>query len=311
MSLLYFRRSLHARRDWRGGPVKRALTASKYVFRCALHWRHQSAWLRFLHETPRMSAMLPHDSRLHERPLHAYINRLLPLARRYAIIESHYRYLLAHWPAHLIDRVYREGAAPLGRLVLKNDSVAELQLRRPLGRGREGELALYLLDAEGRPLSSVIFTLADEGRTVLIGCLQGAAAGLGREAVREFTKQAHGLRPKNLLLSMLYALAQAIGASQMLGVGNRAHPFSRNKGKIKADYDGFWAECLAQPHPDGFHALPLHEPARDESLVESKHRSAFRKREALRHTACSLLVQAVNGTRQDAANTEYGPSVAA
>lgn len=303
MSLLYIRHSLQARRDWRGGPVKRTFAASKYLFRCVLHWRHQSAWLHFLRETPRMSAMLAHDPRLHERPMHEYINRKLPLARRYEIIESHYRHLFAHWPARMVDRIYLEGETSLGRFTLKNGSFAELQLRRPLGRGREGELALYLLDAEGRPLSSMIFTLADGGRTVLIGCLQGAAAGLGLGAVREFTKQAHGLRPKNLLLSMLYALAQASDASQILGVGNDAHPFSRHKGKIKADYDGFWTECLARPRPDGFHVLPLQEPTRDESLVESKHRSAFRKREILRHAACSLLIRAIRGIADEAANT--------
>lgn len=296
MSLSHVRRSLLHRHHGRGSPLKRGLSALKYVMRCLLHWRLQAAWLGFLYGSARMSAALSHDPRLSERPLHVYISRRLSLARRYAIIESHYRHLHAHWPVALVDRIYGEGEATLGRITLKNGQCATLQLRRPSGRGREGELALYLLDIEGRALSSMVFTLADDGKSILIGCVQGAAAGLGLEAVRDFTRQACGLRPKNLLLSMLYALARHGDNARLFGIGSRAHPFARNKGKIKADYDGFWAECHAMPAADGFHALPSAEPVRDESLVESKHRSAFRKREALRREACQLLVTAVHAT---------------
>jgi len=301
MSFQLFQRSLQDRSDWRGGPAKRGVAASKYIVRSALQAQRHAAWLRFLYETPRMTAIVEGDPRLHERPQHNYINRSLRQARCYAIIESHYRYVLAHWPSTLVDRIYTGSGASLGRLTLKDGSEAELQLRVPLGRSREGELALYLLDAAGRALSSIICTLADEGRSLLIGCLQGAAPGLGRDEVREFTKQAHGLRPKNLLLSMVYALAATVGVTDIRGVSNDAHPFSGEDDKIKADYDSFWVECQGERLPDGFYALPLHEPVRDEAQVESKHRSAFRKREALRHTACALMANALRDTSAPAA----------
>ena len=51
----------------------------------------------------------------------------------------------------------------------------------------------------------------------------------------------------------------------------------------------------AVPLSYGFYALPAQEPLRDEMQVESKHRSAFRKREALRREACELLVNALRG----------------
>lgn len=296
MSFHIFQRSLQDRSDWRGGLGKRVIAGAKYIVRSALQAQQHAAWLRFLYQTPRMTAILQRDPRLHERPQHDYINQSLSHARCYAIIESHYRYLFAHWPTTLVDRIYTGSGASLGRLTLKDGSEAELMLRVPLGRSREGELAMYLLDASGRALSSIICTLADDGRSLLIGCLQGAAPGLGREEVREFTKQAHGMRPKNLLLSMLYALATATRVTEIRGVSNGAHPFSGDDDKIKADYDSFWVECQGERLPDGFYALPLHEPARDEAQVESKHRSAFRKREALRHTACELMANALRDT---------------
>lgn len=292
--MFLFLRSLRDRFDWRGNPAKRLLSALKYLGRSACMARRQKAWLSFLYGSPRLAALVARDPRLHERPHHHYINRRLSLAHRFAIIESHYRYLLARLPTNLFDRIYGDGRASLGRLVLKDASEAELCLSVPTGRGREGELALYLLQANGQPLSSVIFTLTDDGRTLLIGCLQGAATDIGRDAVREFTKQAHGLRPKNLLLSMLYALAATLGVTEMRGISNQAHPFAGERGKIKADYDGFWRECRGELREDGFFGLPPREPSRDELQVESKHRSAFRKREQLRAQACALLIEAID-----------------
>ena len=292
----FFLRSMRGRYDWPRSMFKRALSMTKYLARCAWMPQRQSAWLAFLYGTDRMTAFVARDSRLLERPHHLYINRRLSHARRFDIVESHYRYVLAHLPIDLMDRVLCAGHASLGHLVLKDGSEVELRLSKPTGRGREGELALYLLHADGQALSSMIFTLADDGRTLLIGCLQGAAADLGREAVREFTKQAHGMRPKNLLLSMLYALAERLGTSQVHGISNAAHPFAIHGDKIKADYDSFWQECQGELLRDGFYRLPPRESSRDESQVESKHRSAFRKREALRANACALMVAAVSAT---------------
>jgi uncharacterized protein VirK/YbjX len=284
--------SMRGRRDWRGMVPKRVFSAVKYVWRSIRMNRLQSRWLTFLHESPRMTAIVARDPRLLERPHHHYINRRLPRGRRFEIIESHYRHVLERLPVALVDDIYLTGHASLGQLTLKDGSHAELRLSVPTGRSREGELALYLLLPNGRPLSSMIFTLADDGKSILIGCLQGASSDLGRESIREFTRQAHGLRPKNLLLSMLYALAAVCGTSHVCGVGNDAHPFAGSH-KIKADYDTFWQECGGVLLEDGFYRLPSHEPTRDAGQVESKHRSTFRKREALRQQACELMENAL------------------
>ena len=256
----------------------------------------QAAWLRTVYGSPRLAAIVEHDPRLLERWHHHYINRQFGRARRMAVMDEHFRFVFTHLPAILADDVYLRGNHLVGTLVLKDGSELRIELRRPTGRSREGELALCLANSQDQILSSAIFTVADEGRSLLIGCMQGAAADLGREAVRELTKQCHGLRPKNLLFSLLLAFADAYGIAQVRGVANLAHPFAGEADKIKADYDAFWQDCQAEPLSDGFYALPAREPVRDETQVESKHRSAFRKREVLRHDACVLLVTALRGT---------------
>lgn len=297
----HFMRSLHGRTDWRGAAPKRALYAAKYTLRSLRHRVLHAAWLAFVYDEPRMCTLLAHDPRLLDRPQHGYINLKLDVASGYAIVRDHYTHLLAHFPPALFAQIYLEGRAAVGTLPLKDGGLLSVELRRPTGRGREGELALYLLDAQGLTLSSLIFTLADGGRRLLLGGLQGAAAELGREAVRELTKQCHGLRPKNLLLSILLGYAEHLGSEQLLAVGNAAHPFAGHAGKIKADYDGFWLECGGVAGDDGFYVLPAREPVRDLASVDSKHRSAFRKREALRHEAAALLPQALGLTPPQAA----------
>lgn len=293
MTLRLFLRSLRQRRDWRGSPPKRLAAGLKYIARSARMARRQSAWLAELYGSPRLTAILAHDPRLHERWHHHYINRRMGRAERMAVISGHYRYAFRQLPRAMVDAVYLHGRHVLGALTLKDGSELMLELRRPTGRSREGELALCLANTQGQVLTSAIFSIADDGKTLLIGCLQGAAAELGREAVRELTKQCYGLRPKNLLFSLLLAFGSFTGATRILGVSNLTHPFAGEADKIKADYDSFWEECQGVLQPDGFFALPTVEPERDESLVESKHRSAFRRREMLRREACARLLAAL------------------
>lgn len=296
MSLRLFLRSLRRRHDWRGSPSKRIASGLKYLLRSARMAPRQAAWLRTVYGSPRLAAIVNHDPRLLERWHHHYINRQFGRARRMAVMEEHFRFVFAQLPAGLVDDVYLRGNHLVGTLALKDGSELRIELRRPTGRSREGELALCLANSEEQVLSSAIFTVADDGHSLLIGCMQGAAAELGREAVRELTKQCHGLRPKNLLFSLLLAFAENYGIVQVRGVANLAHPFAGEADKIKADYDSFWQECQGEPLGDGFYALPAREPVRDETQVESKHRSAFRKREALRQQACVLLATALRGT---------------
>jgi uncharacterized protein VirK/YbjX len=112
----------------------------------------------------------------------------------------------------------------------------------------------------------------------------------GRKAVRNFTWQRHGQGSKNLVLSLLRAFARSHGIDCMRGVAYEAHPFAGHAKKIKADYDSFWLECDGVLDHGGFHELPALEPARDEAIVASKRRSAFRQREILRREACTLFL---------------------
>jgi uncharacterized protein len=288
-SLLRFARSLRGRAGWHSTRSHALGAVLTYCGRSMKRWRAHGEWLAFL-ESPAMAGITELDTVLVERYQHRYISKAWSTEQRLQAVRDHYDFALAHFPRQLFHMLYRERQVLAGKLMLRDGGELSLLVKAPIRRGREGELALSLTDETGLQLSYVQLSIINGGRTLVIGCLQGAANNAGRDAVRELTKQCHGLRPKNLLLSMVRSLAQAFGIEEVLGVGNDRHVFAGIKDKVKADYDGFWLDAGGELGDYGFYRLPPRDPVRLETDVESKRRSEFRRREALRHEACELIL---------------------
>ncbi|WP_426661354.1 VirK/YbjX family protein [Rhodanobacter aciditrophus] len=287
-----FLRSLRGRFDWRGDAAKRMLTAAKYIARSLLMFREHADFLSHVESEPALQAFRRRDPRMQERHLHRYLNLGWSRRRRLRAIRQHYRHLLAAMPAALFHAVYAEGGAPLGLLSLKDGSRLILSLQPPIFLGCEGELGIQLGDELGNPLYRIVVTVIDE-RTLAIGCIQGPVGATAREAVRQLTRQLHGLRPKCLMLALACVLARHWGLARVLAVGNAAHPLRNARRRFVADYDAFWQEQQGRDVGGGWYELPLRPQRRTEVEVPSQHRSAFRKREALREEAERLLVEAL------------------
>ena len=285
-------RSLRGRHDWRGDAGKRALTAAKYIARSLLMFRQHADSLSYVEGGPPLQAFRRGDPRMQERPFHRYLNLGWTRQQRLQAIRQHYRHLLSAMPAALFRAIYAEGGAPLGLLVLKDDSRLILSLRPPIFLGCEGELCIQLGDELGNPLYRIVVTVTDE-RTLAIGCIQGPVGAEARDTVRELTRQLHGMRPKCLMLALACALARHWGMARVLAVGNAAHPLRNARRRFVADYDAFWQEQQGREVVGGWYELPVQPERKSEAEVPSQHRSAFRKREALRMEAECLLVEAL------------------
>lgn len=284
-------RSLHGRSDWVGHAGQRAIMAAKYLVRAAsLPLRHQR-YLAFLDSHPLLRACVACDPRLQERHLHRFVHRGWHRATRLRGVQNHYRLLLERWPETLFESVYVHGRATLGELQLKDGSVLKLHLRPPIFMGCEGELSVELGDADDRALYRLVLTVIDE-HTMAIGCIQGPVGEQAREQVRVLTRQMHGMRPKQLLLVLAYALAGQCGVRHIMGVSNEAHPL-HGRSRFMADYDAFWREQGGCASGDGWFVLPPTLHHRSEADVESKHRAAFRRRAELRWQAVRLLNSAL------------------
>lgn len=292
-----FLRSMRNRFDWRGGAGKRALTAAKYVVRSLRMFRQHADYLSYVESEPALRAFRRRDPRMQERHFHRYLNLGWNCRQRLRAIRQHYHHALGVMPAPLFRAIYVEGSAPLGLLTLKDGSRLILSLRPPIFLGCEGELGIQLSDEHCNPLYRIVVTVTDE-RTLAIGCIQGPVGAGAREAVRVLTRNMHGTRPKCLMLALACALARHWGMARVLAVGNAAHPLRNARRRFVADYDAFWQEQQGREAGGGWYELPVLPERKTAAEVPSQHRSAFRKREALRMEAERLLTEAL-GTVQE------------
>ncbi|RUL73082.1 VirK/YbjX family protein [Dyella choica] len=285
--------SLRHRQDWTGPWYKRGVTALKYVARSLCLAAQHQRFLALIAADPVMRAYRRRDPRLLERHMHRYVNAHWHRRDRLSYLLQHYRFAKAHLPSGLYELVYAQGHASLGSLVAKDGSLLTLCLRPPIYKGCEGELCLQLCDANEVPLYSIVFTIADEQPTLMIGCLQGPKGENARDVVRELTRNLHGMRPKQLMLSLVYTFAQRYGIERVVAISNEAHPLRRSGRPLFSDYDAFWDEQRGQRIGGGWYALPTSLTHKSEAEVPSNHRAAFRRREALRRDAEQLLVNAL------------------
>lgn len=287
-------RSLKGRFDWQEGPLKRGLIAGKYVVRALGMPRLHTNYLHFIYGNARLDAYRRRDPRLLERHFHRYMHVQWNRKLRLQAIRQHYLFALAKLPSQLFDALYIYANATLGYLPLKDGSHLKLSLLPPANLGCEGELCLQLSDARERALYRIIFSVIDRRPTIAIGCLQGPDGNEARDTVRELTRNMHGMRPKQLMLCLVYAFARQHGIERIVAVSNAAHPLRRARGVFQADYDAFWVEQNALSSGDGWFVLPANPVRKVEADVASNHRSAFRRRELLRIAAEQLVSNALD-----------------
>jgi len=292
-ALAYLIDSLRHRKDWSGPWYKRSVSALKYLVRSLGIGAQHQRFLAFIAADPVMHAYRLRDPRLLERHMHRYVNAHWHRRDRLTYLQQHYRFAKAHLPPGLYELVYAMGHASLGGFTAKDGSLLTLCMRPPIHMGCEGELCLQLCDASEDPLYSIVFTIADEKPTLMIGCLQGPKGENARDVVRELTRILHGMRPKQLMLSLAYAFARHYGIERLVAIGNDAHPLRRSGRPLFSDYDAFWEEQRGQRIGGGWYALPAASPQKTAADVPSQHRAAFRRREALRQQIEQLLLSAL------------------
>jgi uncharacterized protein VirK/YbjX len=270
--------SFRQRNDWQSRRSARVYAAG-YAARCLLAPLRHLRWLSLLQSHPALREATRRDGRLVERWQHRFISRRFGARKRLDALMDHYRFVSSALPEGLLERMIADGQVVLAEAAMKNGEPLRVVIMPPTRKGCEGELNIALATADGTLLFSATITVLPSTGELLVGCLQGPNTEDGQERVRLVTRHCHGLRPKNLLLSLLYGFAASHGLPRLRGISNDGHARS---GRIKASYDTFWIESAGVLARDGFFDLPSTEPERSELEVASKHRSAFRQREVLR-----------------------------
>jgi uncharacterized protein VirK/YbjX len=258
--------------------------------------RGQTApWLQLLNSHPAFSEYVRNCPRFLYKVYRPYNSHTLAPRERFEAIRAHYHFMFRRGLGQTIAR------ASLGPVVLaqtegKSGLPYQIALRTVNMFDREGELVLQLTQGD-KVLYTVAFTVAPrDGRPALsIGCIQGGKLDDAREAIRVATRELHGLRPKQLMVSLVRQLGFEYGCERLHMVSNRNRVIYKaiRHGRVLADYDGLWEELGAARNAGGDYELdcaPVAAP--DLEAIASRKRSEAKKRyEMLRGLADGVCVE--------------------
>lgn len=261
--------------------IARLRELAKLHARALPHRGATQRWLALLNSHPMFAEFVQHRPSILNKIYRPYLTATLRVEQRLAVLASHYGFMFSHGLAALLAQASRGGFL-LARIAGKTGIAYEVQLRAAGTCEREGELVLQLHCA-GAVVYSTAFTFeaADGVARVTIGCLQGPRGDNAMAAIKQATRELHGLRAKALLVGLVQQLGYALGCAELrlVGNGNRTAGRAIGRGHVRADYEQLWHELGARPRADGDFTLacaPLAPLVLEQ--VAQKRRSEARKR---------------------------------
>ena len=259
-------------------------------------------WRTFLDANPVLGELARLYPRLIHKIYRPYLSNHLSCADRVDVLIGHYGLL---FKAGFGDFVRHAAARAITvhEFAGKSGTQFQLQLSAINEGHREGELCLRLL-SNGVYLYSVSFVLLMlHGEPYLkIGCLQGVRSVNGALWIKRVTRELHGCRPKNLMVSAVRDIGDYFGCKGALLVSNKnrisINPWRRRQ--ITSNYDQTWEEMRATRRVDNDFELPCTGMLRIAfDALPSKKRSEAKKRSAM----LDAVFQAVRA-RLDAIKSE-------
>ena len=218
------------------------------------------------------------------------------VSRRLAELQRHYQEVASI--GSLLDLMPGDSKTLL-RLVDANPAL-NLRIERPPWFTREGQLTLSIFFEDQR-VYSVAFLLskANGHRVAYVGAVQGVKQNEDSDLYKNITKDAHGLRPRDLVISLFLVLCESLDVREVLAVQDRyrqhRHSYFGPSGnpKVFADYDAIWQEHGAVLNFNGLHSLSPGVRVKPMESIPSKKRSVYRKRYHFLNESRTHLLKAV------------------
>ena len=249
-------------------------------------------WRTFLSNNPELGALARHYPRIIHKIYRPYLSRHLSCAQRVDVLIGHYSHIFTLGLGELICQAAL-GPIPVAEFAGKSGTLFQLQLASMNIGHREGELTLQLM-YEGVCVYAASFALIRlHGEPCIkLGSLQGLRSGDGAQVIRQTTRELHGCRPKNLMVSVLRNIGVHFGCAMILLVSNknRVTINGRRSRRISSNYDETWEEMRAIRRPDGNFELPCVDGMqKDPDTVPSHKRAEVRRRNTLVEAVCTAL----------------------
>ena len=247
------------------------------------------SWLTALERVRVRAGVETIPYRLARKASQKFLHHSLPRSATINLLTTHYERLLATLGAQFVGALLRDKVVVLGEIKSRSAARYRLCLGRVALNPREGELVVHLVQMQDNrrvaSLTVVVGALHRGGAPDLwIGGLQGCQGPDSKAVTVQATRDLWGLRPKDLLIHVAYALHDVFDAANIKAISNAGHalrPTGLEKAGWHADYDAFWRELGGEPIPGDCFRLPKVRHRRSIEEVPSAKRNAWRARYAL------------------------------
>jgi hypothetical protein len=255
----------------------------RFYLRSALSLRLSAIWFDTLDTSASLDTCARYEPEMAEKLHRPYRRSGISVKNRLELLLDHNRIIMHLGWSDLVAKAY-QNTVEIASFTDRDGKVLQLVLDRPGQFGKEGELALHLVDGDTRRYSACFSFMKSDGiRELDVGCIQGPDLQDARQSVRDLTRGLHGLRPRSLILEALRSIADTAGCARLRVVGNANHIYRslRKRRKIAFDYDAFCAEASGITANTGDWLLPVRTELRPLADIPSKKRAETNRRRAL------------------------------
>lgn len=275
--------------DLAGGKLQAMKRRLKFKLRQAL-FRQELAEVLNYFKSHQLTRLLEIDPSLSLKCTRAYLWTALNSHQRMAAQLAFFDWLQTKFRRPYLLSFYETERVSIGK-IQHDDTKFEIMLCPARGLGREGELMVtlhingtLLVRTSVSVLPVEMLDLPGNGNAIFVGGLQGVSNT--KDLIKQATQALERTKPSFILLNALQAMAKAWGLVGIVGVSDKQHAFasyfSLSK-RINISYDELWQQLGATEQTvKGHWMLPLMWEPRPEHEVESKKRSALKRRNALR-----------------------------
>lgn len=250
-------------------------------------------WRTFLRDNPLLKELAQQYPRIMHKIYRPYLSRHLSCADRVDAMIEHYTHIFKHGLGRLVSQAALK-PVPIAEFAGKSGSLFQIYLAGINVGHREGELMLQLVQ-EDVCIYAASFALINRNTEsyIKLGALQGLrSTSGGAQTIKQVTRELHGCRPKNLMVSLVSEIGSYFGCSMILLVSNenRIAVNGRRSRRISSNYDETWEEMLASKRRDGNFELPCSGLVQKNiNVVPSHKRAEARRRNALLVSICVAI----------------------
>lgn len=231
-----------------------------------------------------LAIIIQNHPNIYYKPFRPYLACSMHINKKIEHIKSHYKYLPTKFSGDFVRAIYDFSSIELTRIALEDLGNFGLTLSYIGQLGKEGEMVLSLVDENQNRIYSMVFSFYsyENELFIVVGGIQGSLNS--SDLIRNLTKKIHGLRPRNLLIFALRAIAGAIGADKIIAICEKEHEDNCSRtsrdGEFQAQYNTYWEEEGGIAKGIWFE-IPVNETRKTYEEISSNKRSMYNKRYAM------------------------------